>query len=79
MTQYHARMAIDSTAVRILRERSGMTVGRLAEEVSISPQYLRDIEAGRRACKRRPDLVKAIAEALDVPVPMVTARQSIPS
>ena len=67
-------MAIDGAALRILREKDGYTVARLAETLGISPQYLGDIEAGRRTLKRNPGLIKKIAETLNVPTSMIEHR-----
>lgn len=42
--------------------------------VEISPQYLSDIEAGRRTLKRNPGLIKRLASALNVPTSMLERR-----
>lgn len=39
-----------------------------ADELGISIQYLADIELGRRHLNRRPDLIKAMATVLRLPV-----------
>ena len=69
-------MAIDGAALKTLRERSGATRTRYAADLGISLQYLCDIEEGRRMLKRRPDLIKQMAELLDVPQYMIEQRRS---
>lgn len=66
--QYHDDMAvIDGAHLRWCRERSGYTPTQFAREIGISVDYLRNIEDGHRFLKRRPDLIKLIADTLDVP------------
>lgn len=67
---------INRYALQALREKDGQTRAQLAERAGISPQYYGEIENGRRACRRRPDIVKSIAEALDVPVSAITCAHS---
>lgn len=64
-------MTIDCEALKIIRQKDGHTVATLAGMVNISPQYLGDIEAGRRTLKRNPGLIKALAAALNVPTSML--------
>lgn len=49
------------------RKRLGITAVGVAERAGISPQYLNDIEHGRRGCPPM-GIVKAIADALDCDV-----------
>jgi transcriptional regulator with XRE-family HTH domain len=65
---------IDGVAVRVLREKDGQAQSALAKQVGISPQYMSDIEAGRRDAK--PDVLKRIAVALNVPLSMIEKRRS---
>ncbi len=60
--------AVDGVFVRSERIARGWTIERFATEVGISRQYLTDIEAERRLLKRRPDLVRKMADVLGVPV-----------
>jgi transcriptional regulator with XRE-family HTH domain len=60
--------SIDGPFLREQREMQGWTPGKFAKEVGISPQYLADIELKRRLLKRRPDLIKKMAEVLHLPV-----------
>jgi transcriptional regulator with XRE-family HTH domain len=65
-------MSIDGAAVRILRERTGISPGEFASRVGISEPYLRDIEGGRRKLKRDDQQLRfKIAAELDVPLRMV--------
>ncbi|MBB4935694.1 transcriptional regulator with XRE-family HTH domain [Lipingzhangella halophila] len=63
---------INRHALTALRIKDGQTKARLAQAAGISPQYYGEIENGRRLCERRPDIVKAIATALDVPTSAIT-------
>lgn len=67
-------MTIDHEALRVLREKDGYQLKELAAAVEVSPQYLGDIEAGRRTLKRNPGLIKKLAIALNVPVSMLQKR-----
>lgn len=61
-------VAVDGAFVRQERIARGWTIPQFAAELGISRQYLTDIEAERRLLKRRPDLIKQMAEALGIPV-----------
>lgn len=67
-------MAIDGFAVRTIREKDGSNVTDFAHRIGISAQYLRDIENGRRTLKRNPELIRRIAQELNVPMSMVEHR-----
>lgn len=69
-------VAIDGAAVKLHRERCGATRTQYATDLGISVQYLCDIEEGRRLLKRRPDLIKRMAERLNVPQYMIEQRRS---
>lgn len=56
---------INPYALKAIREKDGHTRASLARAAGISPQYLTDIEQGRRGAK--PPTVKALAAALGVP------------
>ena len=70
--------AIDHEALLDWMEAKGW-LGRqseLAAEVGISKQYLTDIVKGRRSLKRNPELIKKLAEALNVPQSRIERRVS---
>lgn len=67
-------MSIDGEALRILREKDGYNQSAFAAAVAISPQYLGDIESGRRTLKRNPALIKKMADQLNVPMSMLEHR-----
>lgn len=67
-------MAIDGSALKILREKDGFTATAFAEELGISLTYLGDIEAGRRTLKRNPELIGKAARILNVPKSMLERR-----
>lgn len=54
--------------MREQREMQGWKPRDFADELGISIQYLADIELGRRHLNRRPDLIKAMATVLRLPV-----------
>jgi transcriptional regulator with XRE-family HTH domain len=60
---------VDGTFVRTQREAKGYTTKQFAEELGISTDYLANIENGHRTLKRRPDLIKRMADLLDTPYP----------
>jgi transcriptional regulator with XRE-family HTH domain len=62
-------VAVDGPFLRDERKSRGWTVEAFATQVGISRQYLTDIESGRRLLKRRPDLIKKMADVLIRPVP----------
>lgn len=66
---------INGAAVKVLREKDGQSATDFAKRLGISLSYLGDIERGDRSNLRRsPDLIKRIAEALNVPVSAVQER-----
>lgn len=67
-------MEVNYSALGALRDKDGMTKKQLAEAAGISLQYLCDIECGRRGAK--PDVMKRLASALNVPVSAIEGRRS---
>jgi transcriptional regulator with XRE-family HTH domain len=67
-------VTINHEALTVIRRKDGHTIASLASMVEISPQYLSDIEAGRRTLKRNPGLIKRLASALNVPTSMLERR-----
>lgn len=57
-------MQINPSALRTIRERTGLSVTALASAAGIKQSHLSNIEAGRR--KASPEVVKALAGALKV-------------
>lgn len=64
-------MRLNPAALRVIRERSGLTVTALAVEAGIKQAHLSNIEAGRR--NAGPDVVVALAKALKVELPAILA------
>ena len=60
--------AIDGPFLREQRMIGGWTIDDFAKASGISRQYLSDIENGRRLLKRRPDLIRKMADTLGLPV-----------
>ncbi len=59
-------MQLNRHALRIIRERSGLSVSALAAEVGISQPHLSNIERGRRQAS--PEVSRRLAQALRVPL-----------
>ena len=57
--------------IRIRREEKGWTLKRLGEQVGLSDSYLSEIERGR--IDPSVDTLRRLAEALDLPVPLLFA------
>lgn len=55
---------IHGPGLRAMRELAGFTATEFAQEIGVSPQFLCDLERGRRGA--RPPLVKTMAETLGV-------------
>lgn len=64
-------MEINGAALTAIREGQGFNKTQLAVQAEISLPYLRDLESGRRK-GRNPAVVKALAEALNVPMAAIT-------
>lgn len=62
-------MQINPAALRAIRERSGMSVTRLAEAAGVDRSHLSLIEAGRR--KASEETTVALARALKVELPAI--------
>lgn len=59
-------MQINGEALRVIRERSGLTGTALAREVSVDRTHLSHIEAGRKQPSN--ELARRIADALKIPL-----------
>jgi transcriptional regulator with XRE-family HTH domain len=66
------RLLVNHEALRAIREARRLPAQQVARDVEISPQYLCDIEAGRR--NPRAEVIARLAEILDVPVGAITHR-----
>lgn len=71
--------AVDGPFLRDQRIKGGWTIEAFADEIGISRQYLADIERGYRKLKRRPDLIKRMAEVLEVPLTKLYVREEVAS
>lgn len=69
-------MTVDSEALKVLLDKDGWQHANFAREVGISPQYLSDVLAGRSKLGRSPQLISAMAKALNVPRSMIEARRA---
>lgn len=63
---------INHYALTALRIKDGRKRVDLARAAGISPQYYGELESGRRTAANSPDVVKALAVALDVPMSALT-------
>lgn len=59
-------MHLNRHALRVIRERSGLSLSELARAAGISQPHLSNIERGRRGPS--PDTVRRLARELKVPV-----------
>ena len=59
-------MPVNRHALRVIRERSGLSLSALAALAAVSQPHLSNIERGRRQAS--PALIRRLAEALKVPV-----------
>lgn len=64
-------MHLNPYALRVIRERSGLSLSELARRADISQPHLSNLERGRR--RASPATVRALAAALKVPVPALLA------
>jgi transcriptional regulator with XRE-family HTH domain len=64
-------MRCNGAALRIIRERSGLSVSALAKEVGISQPHLTNIERGDRQAS--PDVMVKLASALKIELPAILA------
>jgi transcriptional regulator with XRE-family HTH domain len=62
-------MKINGAALRVIRQRSGMTVTSLADAVGIKQSHLSNIEAGRRNASE--DVIVGLAAALKCELPAI--------
>jgi transcriptional regulator with XRE-family HTH domain len=70
-------MQLNGHALRIIRERSGLTVSALAELAGISQPHLSNIERGRRMAS--PEVAARLAEVLRVPLVALLAEPGAPA
>jgi transcriptional regulator with XRE-family HTH domain len=59
-------MVLNRHALRIIRERSGLSVSALAADAGVSQPHLSNIESGRRQAS--PEVARRLAAALKVPL-----------
>jgi transcriptional regulator with XRE-family HTH domain len=59
-------MQVNPHALRVIRERSGLSVSELARAAGLSQPHLSNIEIGRRQAS--PSVIRALADALRVPL-----------
>lgn len=64
-------MHLNPYALRVIRERSGLSLSELARLADISQPHLSNLERGRR--RASPATVRRLAAALKVPVPALLA------
>lgn len=64
-------MQINGEALRVIRERSGLTGTALAEMVGVDRTHISNIEAGRK--QPSPELARRLADALKVPLIAILA------
>lgn len=64
-------MPINGDALRVIRERSGLSGQALADLAQTSRPHLSHIEAGRK--QPSPELARRLAEALKVPLVAILA------
>lgn len=63
---------VNGEALRAIRVKDGLRLKQLADLAGISMQYLCDIEKGRRGA--RPDVLKRLAQSLNVPTSSIESR-----
>ena len=59
-------MQVNPHALRVIRERSGLSISELARRAGLSQPHLSNLEAGRR--RASPGVVRRLADALQVPL-----------
>jgi transcriptional regulator with XRE-family HTH domain len=69
-------MRLNRHALRVIRERSGLSLTELARTAGISQPHLSNLERGRRQAS--PATVRRLADALRVPVPALLADDEAP-
>lgn len=70
-------MQVNRHALRIIRERSGLTLSQLARASGVSQPHLSNVEAGRR--RPSPGLLGRLAHELRVPVVALLHAPSAPA
>lgn len=59
-------MHLNRHALKVIRERSGLSITALAEAATMSQPHLTNLEAGKRQAS--PEAITKLADALKVPV-----------
>lgn len=70
-------MQVNRHALRVIRERSGLTLSQLARASGVSQPHLSNVEAGRR--RPSPGLLGRLAHELRVPVVALLHAPSAPA
>jgi len=70
-------MKSNGHAIRAIRERSGLSATQLAEKIGKTRPFISNIEANRR--DGSPEVIRAIAEALKVPLPAILYDAPLPT
>lgn len=66
-------MVLNGPALQAIRERTGLTQTELSVQTGVSQGRISELEAGM--CQVRPGTVKALAEALAVPITALIAAE----
>lgn len=66
MSQRHASPEVNGARIRELRQESGLSASALARKIGISPQYMHQIERGKRPTVS-PAMFNRIVAAMGVP------------
>lgn len=71
-------MTINRHALRVIRERTGLSYRQLAEVCGLAHSTIADIETGRRGAT--PSTIKALADGLAVPITsLIGASDEVPA
>lgn len=68
-----APVVLDNVALAVLREKDGQSMTALAKATGYSLGYINDLEKGRRSGNAQ--VIRALANALNVPVSMLERRR----
>lgn len=66
-----AYMQVNGTALRVIRERSGLSQSDLGAKIGKNQSYVSNVEAGRRGVS--PEIARKIADALQAPLMAIIA------
>lgn len=69
-------MDINGPALKIIRQRSGLSLRALATETNLAFSYIRDLETGRRTNPSDATIL-ALANGLRIPVTAITNREPV--